>query len=178
MPDDALYRPWGTVTPSFWEGHTARPNAEESPVPQDLRDELASIAAAAAAGQLEDASAAAQRLDARITSQYGEAHLFTVHMREVRAHLAHLGGDRPGAIAWYLHTTRLRADVQGHDHPDTEHATRLVYSLWRALPPAEAHRLGPELIAVLTEIQGPDSTLTTRVRQLVTPGADATAATP
>lgn len=170
MSEQDLYLPWGTVTPTFWEGGSPKPSlpaAEPPPVPEAVRQELAAIAAAGAAGQLAEASASAHRLDVQITAQHGEAHLHTIQMREVRAHLAHLAGDHAGAVGWYLHTARLRATVQGGRHPDTAHATKLVYSLWRTLPPADAQRLVPEVLAAFTEIHGADSPAVIRTRRQI-----------
>ncbi|MFJ8078736.1 hypothetical protein ACIQ7Q_33590 [Streptomyces sp. NPDC096176] len=168
MSEQDLYLPWGTVTPTFWEtGGSPKPSlpaAEPPPVPEAVRQELAAIAAAGAAGHLAEASASAHRLDVQITAQHGEAHLHTIQIREVRAHLAHLAGDHAGAVGWYLHTARLRATVQGRGHADTAHATKLVYSLWRTLPSADAQRLGAELLTALTEIHGPDSPAAIRTR--------------
>ncbi|WP_328406389.1 hypothetical protein OHS70_38345 (plasmid) [Streptomyces sp. NBC_00390] len=170
MLEQDLYLPWGTVTPTFWEtGDSPRPSlpaAKPPPVPE-AGQELATIAAAGAAGQLAEASASAHRLDAQITAQHGEAHLHTIQIREVRAHLAHLAGDHVGAVGWYLHTARLRATVQGGRHPDTAHATKLVYSLWQTLPPADAQRLGPEILAAFTEIHGPDSPAVIRTHRRI-----------
>lgn len=88
----------------------------------------------------------AGRLDTDVTAEHGPEHLDTVHVREVRAHLAYLAGDHATSLGWYLHTARLRATIQGPGHPDTEEATRRVYSLWRAFPDADAAALGTELL--------------------------------
>ncbi|WP_405805632.1 hypothetical protein OG729_10105 [Streptomyces sp. NBC_00210] len=167
MPDEELYRPWGTVTPAFWG--TGAPEAaafaEQPPVPAAIRDRMAAVAAASTAGHPAEAAALAHRLDTEITAQYGEAHLHTVHIREVRAHLAYLANDHVAAVGWYLHTARLRAAVQGQDHPDTAQATRRVYSLWRTLPAPDAGRLGAQLLAAVIDIHGPDAPLVTRIRR-------------
>ncbi|MFF3244287.1 hypothetical protein ACFYWY_11250 [Streptomyces sp. NPDC002870] len=175
MRHEELYQPWGTVTPAFWESSGAPQPAAASPyaapveeVPRTVHEQLSAIAAAAAAGQHAEASAQAHRLDEEITAQYGESHLHTVHIREVRAHIAHLAEDHSAAVGWYLHTARLRAAVQGNDHPDTEHATLLVYSLWRALPTADSVRLGGDLLATVTDLYGPDAPLAARTRRRLT----------
>ncbi|MER5555968.1 hypothetical protein ABT001_30590 [Streptomyces sp. NPDC002793] len=169
MSEQDLYLPWGIVTPAFWDSgespESSASAAQPSPVPEAVRKELTAIAAAGAAGQLAEASANAHRLDSQITAQHGEAHLHTIQIREVRAHLAYLAGDHVGAVGWYLHTARLRATVLGGQHSDTAHATKLVYSLWRMLPAADAQRLGPDLLAALTSIHGPASPLTVRTRR-------------
>lgn len=166
MSDEELYRPWGVVTPAFWGAGAPEATAtEQPPVPEDIRERLAAITATSSAGHPAEAAAQAHRLDAEITSKYGEAHLHTVHIREVRAHLAYLADDRVTAVCWYLHTAQLRASVQGHDHSDTVQATRRVYSLWRALPAPDAGRLGAQVLAAVTDIHGPDAAVVTRTRQ-------------
>ncbi|MEN8649715.1 hypothetical protein ABCR94_03425 [Streptomyces sp. 21So2-11] len=165
VDDDPTYRPWGTVTPLFWAGSSPAPAADSpAPVPEAVRERLAAIADASAAGDAGKAGALAHQLDEEITAEYGEAHLHTVHIREVRAHLAHLAGDESTALGWYLHTARLRAAVQGSDHPDTGQATRRVYSLWRAVPTPDSRRLGAELLATVTDIHGPQALVARRTR--------------
>ena len=164
---EELFHPWGTVTPAFWgirEGE--RPTEQtRTHIPQVLRGRLTEIAAAAAAGRLPDAAWMADRLDTDVTDEYGPEHLNTVHVREVRAHLAYLAGDHATSLGWYLHTTRLRATVQGPGHPDTEEATRRVYSLWRTVPDADAPALGAELLGVVTDIHGPEAAVARRTRR-------------
>lgn len=104
----------------------------------------------------------AYRLDTEITAEYGPEHLNVVHIREVRGHLAHLMADHATALGWYLHTARLRATIQGPGHPDTEEATRRVYSLWRTVPDEDARRLGAELLSAVTDIHGPDAPVALR----------------
>lgn len=164
---EELFHPWGTVTPAFWD---SRP--EERPagqpmthIPQVLRGRLTEIATTAAAGRLPDAAWMSYRLDTDVTAEYGPEHLNTVHVREVRAHLAYLAGDHASALGWYLHTARLRATVQGPGHPDTEEATLRAYSLWRAVPDGDAPALGAELLGVVTDIHGPEAAVTRRTRR-------------
>ncbi|MDJ0462044.1 hypothetical protein [Streptomyces sp. H27-C3] len=165
MDDDPAYRPWGTVTPLFWAGAPTAPAAEvPAPVPEAVRERLAAIADASAAGDPGKAGTLAHRLDEEITAKCGEVHLHTVHIREVRAHLAHLAGDESTALGWYLHTAKLRAAVQGPDHPDTDQATRRVYGLWIAVPDAEARRLGAELLATVSDIHGPQALVARRTQ--------------
>ncbi|MEU1217158.1 hypothetical protein ABZ424_33165 [Streptomyces sp. NPDC005790] len=173
---EELFHPWGTVTPAFWgsrqEAGVAMPH-----IPQVLRGRLTEIAATVAASRLPDAAWMAFRLDTDVTAEYGPEHLNTVHVREVRAHLAYLAGDHATSLGWYLHTARLRATIQGPRHPDTEEATRRVYSLWRTVPEADAPALGAELLGVLTDIHGPEAAVARRTRRrlqaLAGAGADA-----
>ncbi|MEV6312612.1 hypothetical protein AB0M10_29000 [Streptomyces sp. NPDC051840] len=130
-----------------------------------LRSRLTAVAAAAGDGRLQEAAWMAYELDTEVTEAQGPEHLDTVHIREVRAHLAYLAGDHVTALGWYLHTARLRATIQGPAHPDTEAATRRVYSLWRTVPDADAPALGVELLGAVTDIHGPDAAVARRTRR-------------
>lgn len=163
---EELYRPWGTVTPAFWDlRQQAEPERTVVHVPQVLRGRLTAIAARAAGGRFPDAAWMAHQLDTEVTDEYGPEHLNTVHVREVRAHLAYLAGDHAASLGWYLHTARLRATIQGPGHPDTEEATRRVYSLWRTVPDADAPALGVELLGTVTDIHGPEAAVARRTRR-------------
>ncbi|MDP5317394.1 hypothetical protein [Streptomyces poriferorum] len=165
---EELFRPWGTVTPAFWgapELPTTQRAESQSSIPNELKGPLVEIAATAAAGQLPEAAWMAYELDSEVTTTHGPDHLNTVHIREVRAHLAHLAGDHATAFGWYLHTARLRATIQGAGHPDTAEATKRVYSLWRSVPEADSVRLGSELLAAVTDIHGPEAPVTRRTRK-------------
>ncbi|MEH0564415.1 hypothetical protein QBA37_35175 [Streptomyces silvae] len=163
---EQLYQPWGTVTPTFWGlEHETSPTRSEARIPQVLRGRLTEIAATAARGRLPDAAWMAYQLDTEVTGEYGPEHLNTVHIREVRAHLAYLAGDHATSLGWYLHTARLRATIQGPGHPDTEEATRRVYSLWRTVPDADAPALGAEVLGAVTDIHGPEAAVVRRTRK-------------
>ncbi|MFJ3310496.1 hypothetical protein ACIPSA_47530 [Streptomyces sp. NPDC086549] len=164
---EPLYRPWGTVTPAFWDTSalgtaiTAR-----SLAPETLRARLVKVAEVAQGGRMEDAAALAAQLDEDVTAEYGEVHLHTVQVREVRGYLAALMADQAAGLAWYLHAVQLRVTVQGPGHPDVEEATRRAYSLWRAMPPeADRQRLGAELLTIATDIHGADSHIVRRIRE-------------
>ncbi|MFJ7949070.1 hypothetical protein ACIQ6K_36455 [Streptomyces sp. NPDC096354] len=162
---EELFHPWGTVTPAFWGAPALAPAAQsgpQAPVPAVLRERLAAVAAAATGGRLQDAARMAYQLDTEIAAECGAEHLNTVHIREVRGHIAHLMDDHATAVGWYLHTARLRATIQGAGHPDTEEATRRVFSLWCTVPAHDAHRLGNELLATVTDIHGPEAAVAQR----------------
>ncbi|MGW1817348.1 hypothetical protein ACWCQM_27720 [Streptomyces sp. NPDC002125] len=165
--DEEQFHPWGTVTPAFWDIRqpAAAQDQPQVHVPQVLRGRLTEIAATAAGGRLPDAAWMAYRLDTDVTAEYGPEHLHTVHIREIRAHLAYLAGDHATSLGWYLHTARLRATVQGPGHPDTEEATRRVYSLWRTVPDADAPALGAEVLGVVSDIHGPEAAVARRTRK-------------
>ncbi|MFJ2817131.1 hypothetical protein ACIQOU_28595 [Streptomyces sp. NPDC091279] len=164
---EPLYRPWGTVTPEFWAvpagGATAVPHGLP---PETLRVRLVEVAEIAQEGGLGDAAALAAQLDQDVAAEYGEGHLHTVQVREVRGYLAALVGDYGTGLAWYLHAVQLRADAQGSGHPDVDAATRRAYSLWHSMPPeADRLRLGTELLTVVTGIHGADSAIARRIRE-------------
>lgn len=163
---EPLYQPWGTVTPQFW----ATPSSDTTSAPtrlapETLRARLVKVAEVAQAGHLPDAAALAAQLDQDVTAEYGELHLHTVQVREVRGYLAALAGDHPSGLSWYLHAAQLRVTLQGPGHPDVEAATRRAYSLWRSMPPeAERQRLGADLLTIASDIHGPDSQVVRRIR--------------
>ncbi|WP_108989891.1 hypothetical protein [Streptomyces coelicoflavus] len=165
MPEP-LYHPWGTVTPEFWR--TPEPGTAAVPsglAAETLRARLTVIAETAGTGHLPDAAALAARLDRDTTSEYGELHLHTVQVREVRGYLAALAGDHTSGLSWYLHAAQLRVTVQGPGHPDVQAATRRAYSLWRAVPTeTDRQRLSAALLTVATDIHGPDSPLVHHIR--------------
>ncbi|MFC8103319.1 hypothetical protein [Streptomyces sp. NPDC057363] len=166
MPEP-IYRPWGTVTPEFWD--TPAPGTAPAPsglAPETLRARLGEIAETARTGHLPDAAALAARLDLDVTAEYGEPHLHTVQVREVRGYLAALAGDHPSGLSWYLHAAQLRVTIQGPGHPDVEAATRRAYSLWRAVPTeADRQRLGAGLLTIAGDIHGLDSPLVRHIRE-------------
>ncbi|WP_149552866.1 hypothetical protein [Streptomyces marokkonensis] len=164
---EPLYRPWGTVTPEFWDAPAS--GAAPSPsrlAPETLRARLVKVAETARTGHLADAAALAARLDEDVTAEYGELHLHTIQVREVRGYLAALAGDHPSGLSWYLHAAQLRVTIQGPGHPDVEAATRRAYSLWRAMPPeADRQRLGADLLTIAGDIHGPDSQVVRHIRE-------------
>ncbi|MGW7260532.1 hypothetical protein [Streptomyces sp. NPDC054834] len=164
---EPLYRPWGTVTPEFWTASaTGTDGVRQGLAPETLRARLVKVAEVAQGGRMDDAAALAAQLDQDVTAEYGEVHLHTVQVREVRGYLAALMADHATGLAWYLHAVQLRVTIQGPGHPDVEEATRRAYSLWRAMPPeADRQRLGNELLTIATDIHGADSPVVRRVRE-------------
>ena len=164
---EPFYAPWGTVTPEFWDASApGTVTAPQGLTAETLRARLAKVAEVAQQGLLDDAVALAAQLDQDVTAEYGEAHLHTVQVREVRGYLAALMGDYAAGLAWYLHAAQLRVTVQGPSHPDVEAATRRAYSLWRSMPDeADRQRFGGDLLTVATDIHGPDSVVARLTRQ-------------
>lgn len=166
---EPLYRPWGTVTPEFWD--VPAPGTASAPrglPPETLHARLAEVAEVARTGRLPDASALTARLDQDVTTEYGELHLHTIQVREVRGYLAALAGDHPSGLSWYLHAAQLRVTIQGPGHPDVEAATRRAYSLWRAMPAeTDRQRLGADLLTIAGDIHGRDSQIVRRIRELL-----------
>ncbi|MEU8828902.1 hypothetical protein [Streptomyces sp. NPDC048636] len=166
-----FYRPWGVVSPDFWEGAT--PVADPARLDEEtLRARFAEVADVATSGDLPHATTIAKRLDEDVTAVYGEVHLHTVNVREIRGYLGHLANEHKQALGWYLHAVRLRATVQGRGHPDTQKASRRAYSLWVSIPVTpEWYQLGSELLSTLTDVLGSDSPLVQRTRERVVPRA-------
>ncbi|WP_237539651.1 MULTISPECIES: hypothetical protein [unclassified Streptomyces] len=152
------------VTPAFWHGAAAEPPTTAPAHPEPLRIRLTAIPALVAAERPGDAAALAEEIDRELTAA-GEHTMEVVDVREVRGYLAHLLGDHSTAVGWYLHAVRLRAGIQGPAHPDTVQAARRAYSLWRAVPASDARRLGAELLAAVSDIHGPEATVTRRTRE-------------
>ncbi|MEW1723861.1 hypothetical protein [Streptomyces sp. NPDC093109] len=163
--DEPQYGPWGMVTPTFWHGAAASDDPSTPADADSVRTRLAAIPALVAAERPGDASALAEEIDRELTSAGREHTMDIVDVREVRGYLAHLLGDHSTAVGWYLHAVRLRAGLQGPTHPDTVQAARRAYSLWRTVPSPDARRLGPELLAAVTDIHGPEATVTRRTRE-------------
>ncbi|MEW2267485.1 hypothetical protein ACGF5T_34590 [Streptomyces sp. NPDC047853] len=164
---EPIYRPWGTVTPEFWD--TPAPGvapATTGIAPEALRARLVKITEIARTWHLPDAAVLAAQLDQDVTAEYGEWHLHAIQVREVRGYLAALAGDHASGLPWYLHATQLRVTIQGPGHPDVEAATLRAYGLWRAMPSqADRQRLGPDLLTIAGDIHGPDSRIVRRIRE-------------
>ncbi|WP_438319381.1 hypothetical protein ACSHWO_35130 (plasmid) [Streptomyces sp. HUAS TT3] len=176
-----VFLPWGTVTPAFWTG-AAVPEPEAPPAPPapvetppapveappavDVAERIADIAAAAGEGNLDKAALLAAQLDTEHTAATdGTATLATADIREIRGYVASLIGDHRTAVSWYLHMVRLRADVQGSNHPDTHAAVRRAYSLWRSgKDPDLTLALGKELLSTAVSVHGPNAPAVQRIR--------------
>ncbi|MFJ9343762.1 hypothetical protein ACIRP0_31445 [Streptomyces sp. NPDC101733] len=169
--DEPVYRPWGIVDdPLFW-ARTEEPEesgppetgvAEESETDGDgeasvpsawIAEGLVAVQAAAAA-DLAQAVDLCRALDARVTDAFGETHVETLKVREVRAYLALLSGFHDPAVTWYAHVVALHAAVHGRGHPETDLAVGRAYSMWRSLPAAEAVRLAAPLLDAFASVQG------------------------
>ncbi|MFE2283723.1 NlpC/P60 family protein [Streptomyces sp. NPDC059443] len=149
MHDEPFFRPWGVVDPRFWTGAEPEEAAESvSPfegeaaaVSGEVAAQLAAVQAAAST-DLARAHVLAEELDAKLTATYGERHIETVRVREVRAYLVHLTGrHHDTAVDWYLHVVHLHVGLHGPEHPETALAIRQAYSLRKALPTPDALRL-------------------------------------
>lgn len=178
--DDQLYHPWGIVDPGFWVGVRTeviqpRPSggpaadAEQQSVPETYRDRIAAITSAFSSkdpARLEEAATGAEKLDAEMTAEFGEQHMHTVNMRELRGWLAHLMGQQATAARWYLHTTGLLAILRGPDHQLTRESMKRARAMWFAIADsAEAHAVGAELLPMLAAVTGPDSKETVSLRR-------------
>ncbi|MFI8105412.1 hypothetical protein [Streptomyces sp. NPDC086023] len=169
VDQDPLYRPWGTVTPESWTG-TPAPTTEDTAEaePLDVPGRLARIHEAATAGEPEKALLLAEELDTASTAAHGELHLATIQVREIRGYLTDLAGHPDTALAWYLHTARLRSRLHGPHAEDTDQAVRRAYSLWRHMPAPQARATAEALLATITEIQGENALATRWTRRRIT----------
>lgn len=188
--EEAQYRPWGTVSPDFWHRPQASvparpaepprpaPPADETPPPPPERYR-ARIDAVSAAARDEDparraaAAVDAERLDEEITAAYGQHHIHTIQIRELRGWLAHMTGDHETAVRWHLHTAALQAATAGPAHPLTRAALRRAAHLWFSVNGSAAVPLGTALLE-LASFDGTDSELhrhlTARMKTLTTNG--------
>ncbi|MGW5851783.1 hypothetical protein ACWFQ8_28215 [Streptomyces sp. NPDC055254] len=178
MTGPVHYLPWGTVTDRFWAGGGGRGTRADADAGAstgagagaDARSDagagtgaatgvavLAAVMALAAAGDLDQASSRARRREEEVRGAFGDRHPELVDIGEVRGYLAHLAADHGTAVRRYLDVLRLRAELHGPDHPDTALAVRRTYSLWRAVPAADALAVGPELLTTVISLQGPAS---------------------
>ncbi|MFC9498410.1 hypothetical protein [Streptomyces sp. NPDC056982] len=164
---EPMYHPWGTVTPEFWS--TPARDSADAPKglpPDAMRTRLMHIAQGAQDGRLQEAAALAAQLDQDVTDEYGDVHLHTVQVREVRGYLFALMDDHATGLAWYLHAVQLRVTLQGPTHPDVDVATRRAYSMWKDLPPqSDRQRLGTDVLTIATDIHGADAPLVRHIRE-------------
>jgi hypothetical protein len=161
----ALYRPWGRVTTKFWMTPAGQTPSDAAMAPEAIRHRLAEIIDAARDTRLEEAFLLATQLDRDSVDQYGEGHMYTVQVREVRGYVAALAGDFAAGVGLYLHTARLRLSIQGPDHPEVEQATLRAYSMWRSMPPNEERsEVGTELLNTVVAIHGPHAPLAREIR--------------
>ncbi|TVL90516.1 hypothetical protein [Streptomyces sp. SAJ15] len=146
--------------------------AKPAPPPEEYRERIASITAAFAAPddhqRLAAASAEAERLDQEISTRYGPTHTHTINVRELRAHLAHLGGEAGVATRWYLHTTGLQAAAWGAAHKLTQDSARRAVHTWTSITaPQDALALGPELLTMLAAVTGEEHRIYRHVRSVL-----------
>ncbi|WP_328928177.1 hypothetical protein OG429_29005 [Streptomyces sp. NBC_00190] len=149
---------------------SAAADAVAAPSPADSRfveDALAAIRSAVGAAQKDKAVLLAEELDSAVTAEFGELHLDTVQVREIRGYLADLTGHAETGLAWYLHALRLRGALQGPDAPGTQQAARRAYSMWRTLQPARALAVATTLLDTVTDVLGPDSDAAHRTRRAI-----------
>lgn len=162
---EALYRPWGRVTAKFWT-EPVGDTADASMAPDAIRHRLGEIVAATGEARLDEAALLASQLDRDTADEYGEGHMYTVQVREVRGYVAAMAGDFAGGVSLYLHTARLRLAIQGPSHPEVEQATLRAYSMWQAMPvTTERGLLGTELLDTVVAIHGEDAPLARETRQ-------------
>ncbi|MGW5460860.1 hypothetical protein [Streptomyces sp. NPDC003996] len=122
-----------------------------------LSEPMTRINEAVRSGRIEAAAQLADRTVTEATTMLGPRHAEVLHLRELSAYIAYLGGDPVGACRQSLDLARLRRQAR-----DAEAAYGNVQSAataWRAVrDPEEGLRLGRDLIelwADLTTEPGP-----------------------
>ncbi|MEV8555537.1 hypothetical protein AB0478_03540 [Streptomyces sp. NPDC051917] len=154
-----------TATPTPARGFDAvaeevlgdEPVAETAEGAELLSEPMTRINEAVRSGRIEAAAQLADRTVTEATAMLGPRHAEVLHLRELSAYIAYLGGDPVGACRQSLDLARLRRQAR-----DAEAAYGNVQSAataWRAVrDPEEGLRLGRDLIelwADLTTEPGP-----------------------
>lgn len=116
-----------------------------------LGEPMTRINEAVRSGRIEAAAQLADRTVTEATTKLGPRHAEVLHLRELSAYIAYLGGDPVGACRQSLDLARLRRQAR-----DTDAAYGNVQSAataWRAVrDPEEGLRLGRDLIELWTEL--------------------------
>ncbi|MFJ8627443.1 hypothetical protein ACIRD3_32010 [Kitasatospora sp. NPDC093550] len=115
------------------------------------------------------AAAEAVQLDQELTATCGPGHPNTVGVRELRALIAHLQGQRAEAARLYLHVTGLHASVAGLGHDLTKTNAQRAFAEWRSIAdPAERAAVGRDILPMLTAVAGPKARPTREVQSYLT----------
>ncbi|MGW1039534.1 hypothetical protein [Streptomyces sp. bgisy153] len=187
--NDILYRPWGTVTPEFWDrpqpaqqavpaARPQQPDASSRPgpaaagsaeMPEAYREGILQVTSAFSskdAQVLHSAVVEAERLDQAMTSEYGDQDLRTISVREMRGWLAHLTGQHETAARWYLHTVGLLSSVVGTSDERTRASAKRAVATWLAIADEPvAQRLAPDVLAMAEGVEGKESASAKAVRR-------------
>lgn len=179
MHDHQQFPPWGTPTPAFWQTANGRETAadlegaaQEEAVdhqPTEYREQIKAITDACGPPvdrhRLAAAAVDAEKLDQEFTARYGQGHLYTINLRELRGHLAYLQGNVSTAARWHLHAVGLRIQVEGGTHPAVQQAAARAISVWLSIPDTHDSRvLGAELLNMLAVVTGEDHAFCRKVR--------------
>ena len=197
--NDILYRPWGTVTPEFWDRPqpiqqtvpALRPHEPDSSphpgsaktadssaeMPEAYRQGILLVTSAFTskdAQVLHSAVLEAERLDQAMTSEYGEQDLRTISVREMRGWLAHLTGQHEIASRWYLHTVGLLSSLVGSADERTRASAKRAVVTWLAVADeTAAQRLAAAVLAMAEGVEGKESTSAKAVRRRAYAGTTA-----
>jgi hypothetical protein len=188
--NDILYRPWGTVTPEFWDRPqptqqavpAARPQQPDpsrpgsataadgtAEMPEAYRQGILQVTSAFSSKDpqvLHSAVVEAERLDQAMTSEYGEQDLRTISVREMRGWLAHLTGQHETATRWYLHTVGLLSSVVGTSDERTRASAKRAVATWLAIADqAVAQGLAPTVLTMAEDVEGKESASARAVRR-------------
>ncbi|MGV4983060.1 hypothetical protein ACVB8X_38270 [Streptomyces sp. NRAIS4] len=116
-----------------------------------LAEPMARINEAVRAGRIEAAADLADRTVAEATTMLGPRHAEVLHLRELSAYIAYLGGEPVRAFQQSLDLARLRR--QGRDTEAAYGNVQSAATAWRAVrDPEEGLRLGRDLIELWTDL--------------------------
>ncbi|KUF20139.1 hypothetical protein AT728_40140 [Streptomyces silvensis] len=150
---------------------SSSPSPEDGP-PAAYQDRINAVVAAFTRPDDREGLAAAaieaEKLDREFTAQYGQQHVHTVRLREIRGWLALLTGQPAVAARWYLHTTGLQIALHGAAHAETEGSVRRAVHTWQQVKePTEVVKIGGDLAEVVTAVLGEGSDAARFVRARV-----------
>ncbi|MFG3229377.1 hypothetical protein ACGF07_31970 [Kitasatospora sp. NPDC048194] len=111
------------------------------------------------------ASSEAMHLDQELTDVFGPSDPNVISVRELRALIAHLQGQRAAAARLYLHVTGLQATVAGVGHDLTKANAQRTFAEWKAITdPVERAAVGRDILPMLTAVAGAKAKATREVQ--------------
>ncbi|MBP0453935.1 hypothetical protein J5Y04_30990 [Kitasatospora sp. RG8] len=111
------------------------------------------------------AAAEAVQLDQELSAARGPSDPNVIGVRELRALIAHLQGQRAEAARLYLHVTGLQATAAGLGHDLTKANAQRAFAEWRSIAdPVERAAVGRDILPMLTAVAGPKAKPTREVQ--------------
>ncbi|MEV6029093.1 hypothetical protein [Streptomyces sp. NPDC052036] len=131
-------------------GEVPGPGRDSGAVPAEYREDLARVVSAAEAGQYRTAADLAESLDRRVSAAYGENAPSTLEARQVRAHVARLGGDNALAADLYRDVAVRVLAAGGPGVAEADRAAANADACWRAVrDSARAGGMAGDMLALL-----------------------------